>query len=54
VLLRELAGADMNASLVEDVLHCLEYVLCMRSGGGICILLAPHDHFHNFAKLYRR
>ena len=49
VLLRKLAGACVDSSLVEDGLHCLKYVLSMRCCRGICVLLATHHHLYNFS-----
>jgi hypothetical protein len=54
VLLGELARTRMDTSLVEDVLHGLKDVLRGGRGRGICVLLATHDHFHNFAQFHRR
>jgi hypothetical protein len=54
VLLGELARARMDPSLVEDVLNGLKDVLSTGRRGGVGVLLATHDDFHNFAQLHRR
>jgi hypothetical protein len=51
VLLSKLASAHRNSTLVEDILHRFEDILSTRRGGTICLLLALHHHFHNFAQL---
>jgi hypothetical protein len=54
MLLGELAGTDVDSSLIEDVLHCLKDVLSAGRRRGICVLLATHHHLYNFAQFHRR
>ncbi|OBK41645.1 hypothetical protein A5658_18230 [Mycobacterium sp. 1245111.1] len=51
MLLRKLASAHWNSTLVEDILHRLEDILGARCGGTICLLLTLHHHVHNLAQL---
>ena len=49
VLLSELASSCVDSTLVENLLHRLEYVLRVRCRRGIRVLLATHNYFHNLA-----
>ena len=50
VLLGELAGTDLDSSLVEDCLHGLKDVLSAGRRRGIRVLLATHHHLDNLAQ----
>ncbi|WP_343572819.1 hypothetical protein [Mycobacterium sp.] len=53
VLLSELSGICRQSALVEDILYGLEDILRVWCRSRICVLLAVHDHVHDFADLHR-